>query len=200
MGKVEQTKQRIITQSAVVFNKQGVEATSIDDIIASAGISRRGFYKHFESKEELSYSVVEYLLDQNISRILDATKAGSVKKKLFRFLDLYRNPAGTGPVPESYQEGGCPVMNFGLEADDTNHTIQGKVELTIKKTLDLLTVILKSGQSSGELGADFNATAFSLKIFSAIKGGMLVSRVLKDDSYMDSIIAMLREEINALEQ
>jgi|GEM_PF-1757872 len=200
MPKVEQTKQRIISRSAVVFNKQGIEATSIDEIIASAGISRRGFYKHFESKEALSYCVVDYLLEQNISRILDATKTGSVKKKLFRFLELYRNPAGTGPLPESYQEGGCPVMNFGLESDDTNATIQGKVELAIKKTLDLLTIILKAGQSCGELSLQLNATQFALKIFSTVKGGMLVSRVLRDDSHMDNIIAMLKEEIISFEK
>ena len=49
----EQTRARIVECARRMFNRNGFEAVSIDQIMASAGLTRGGFYHHFANKEEL---------------------------------------------------------------------------------------------------------------------------------------------------
>ena len=49
----EQTRARIVECARRMFNRHGFEAVSIDEIMASAGLTRGGFYHHFANKEEL---------------------------------------------------------------------------------------------------------------------------------------------------
>jgi AcrR family transcriptional regulator len=49
----EQTRARIVECARRMFNRHGFEAVSIDQIMASAGLTRGGFYHHFANKEAL---------------------------------------------------------------------------------------------------------------------------------------------------
>jgi TetR/AcrR family transcriptional regulator, transcriptional repressor for nem operon len=48
-----ETRKRILRSARRLFNRSGFAAVSIDDIMADAGLTRGGFYKHFGTKEEL---------------------------------------------------------------------------------------------------------------------------------------------------
>ncbi|MFT3921578.1 MAG: helix-turn-helix domain-containing protein [Myxococcales bacterium] len=47
------TRARIIESARVMFNRHGFDQVSIDDIMEHAGLTRGGFYHHFESKDAL---------------------------------------------------------------------------------------------------------------------------------------------------
>jgi AcrR family transcriptional regulator len=47
------TRERIVTSARKLFNRHGFEQVSIDRIMCEAGLTRGGFYAHFESKDEL---------------------------------------------------------------------------------------------------------------------------------------------------
>lgn len=64
MKQRNQTKDKIIAASWELFSKQGYEATTIDNIISLAGISRGTFYHHFSGKEELLFTMA-YLFDDS---------------------------------------------------------------------------------------------------------------------------------------
>ncbi|HBR98559.1 MAG TPA: hypothetical protein DD979_14480 [Gammaproteobacteria bacterium] len=49
----EQKKKAIVSAARDVFHNQGFQASSVDAIAASAGVSKRTIYKHFPSKENL---------------------------------------------------------------------------------------------------------------------------------------------------
>ena len=48
-----QTRKRIVTAAAAEFRKNGVVATGLNDLMKAAGLTHGGFYKHFESKDQL---------------------------------------------------------------------------------------------------------------------------------------------------
>src|SRR5665213_804013 len=52
-GHREATKTRIVRGAQRLFNAQGFEAVSIDQIMAAADLTRGGFYRHFASKSDL---------------------------------------------------------------------------------------------------------------------------------------------------
>src|SRR6516162_7096372 len=57
-----ETRKRIIQSARRLFNRHGFAEVSIDEIMAGAGLTRGGFYKHFEGKEDLyEEAVLEFI-------------------------------------------------------------------------------------------------------------------------------------------
>ncbi|WP_158939720.1 TetR/AcrR family transcriptional regulator [Burkholderia sp. S171] len=49
----EQTRQRLLDASQIVFTKKGFVAGSVEEIVLAAGYTRGAFYSNFRSKQEL---------------------------------------------------------------------------------------------------------------------------------------------------
>ena len=47
------TRQRIIRAAAVAFRKNGIAGTGLSDLMAAAGLTHGGFYRHFDSKDQI---------------------------------------------------------------------------------------------------------------------------------------------------
>ncbi|MEO7578362.1 MAG: helix-turn-helix domain-containing protein [Massilia sp.] len=47
------TRGRIVDSARRLFNRQGFEQVSIDQIMSAAGLTRGGFYHHFSSKDQV---------------------------------------------------------------------------------------------------------------------------------------------------
>lgn len=56
------SRAKIVEQARTLFNVHGFEKVTIDMIMAKAGMTRGGFYKHFSSKEALFCAAVESFL------------------------------------------------------------------------------------------------------------------------------------------
>jgi len=48
-----ETRERILKSARHLFNRKGLAGVTIDEIMAHAGLTRGGFYKHFNTKQEL---------------------------------------------------------------------------------------------------------------------------------------------------
>ena len=60
----EQIRQKIIQNAALLFNRHGFSAVSIDDIMAGAGLTRGGFYSYFHSKSELYAEAISRFVNE----------------------------------------------------------------------------------------------------------------------------------------
>jgi AcrR family transcriptional regulator len=56
--KQQQVRDAISTAAVDLFCSQGYEATTVDDIAQSAGVSRRSFFRYFSSKDEVIGQVI----------------------------------------------------------------------------------------------------------------------------------------------
>ncbi|WP_271609779.1 MULTISPECIES: TetR/AcrR family transcriptional regulator [unclassified Bradyrhizobium] len=50
----ERNRARVVELAARLFRQHGVDAVSIADVMTAAGLTRGGFYKHFDSKDALA--------------------------------------------------------------------------------------------------------------------------------------------------
>jgi len=64
------TAKRILTGAAKAFGEHGLKATTVQDILNAAGVSRRTFYLHFRNIE----AVLDALYADSATRLLDTLK------------------------------------------------------------------------------------------------------------------------------
>ena len=194
MDKAERTKQFIIEQAAPIFNKKGLAGATVNDILDITKMSKGGLYGRFQNKEEMDENMVDFLLQKLGTKVTqEVAKEKTAVKKIFAFLDVYKNPL------TSYIDGGCPILNFGVESDDTNPVIKQKVRDMIFRSQKRLTDILTQGIENKEIAGTINIEEMSIKIFVILEGAMMMSRVTETNKYMDIMIDMLKKELKGYE-
>ena len=83
-GHKEQTRERIVERARQLFTRRGFAGVSIDEIMAEAGLTRGGFYSHFNAKEELyADSITQILSSQAVQRWSEYKAAGPVLAREF---------------------------------------------------------------------------------------------------------------------
>jgi TetR/AcrR family transcriptional repressor of nem operon len=193
MTKSERTRQFIIEQSASIINKKGVAGTAISDLMEATKLAKGGIYGNFENKDEICIEAFDYLTGIVASGLDSAIAAKrTAREKLFTLLDYYNDNLASGEV------GGCPLLNFGTEADDTNPELKQRVAKAIKRSQQRITKLVEEGQAAGEFNKRTDASLFALKMFTMIEGAIFASRVTSNKALMKSIVDILKKEIDAL--
>jgi len=81
------SREKMIIEKAIeLFARNGIDATSVQDITEACGISKGAFYLSFRSKEELLYAIVDYFMRDIVAR-LDAVirQPGLVRDRLYQY-------------------------------------------------------------------------------------------------------------------
>ncbi|MCD0470511.1 TetR/AcrR family transcriptional regulator [Flavobacterium sp. JAS] len=190
MTKGEETKQFILEKAAPIFNTKGIAATAMSDIMEATKLSKGSMYVHFENKDVLACAAVDHnmkiLGDKLIAQI---SKAKTAKEELYTYIEFFSN-AVNPPLT-----GGCPLLNFGTEADDTNPVVKEKINKGIQLNQQLLENSITKGIANGEFKADWNAEDFATVIFAMMEGGHLMSRMSGNNDKMKVIIKTLKNLI-----
>jgi TetR/AcrR family transcriptional regulator, mexJK operon transcriptional repressor len=83
---------RIIHAGKAVFLAQGFGAASVDEIAASAGVSKMTVYRHFRSKELLFAGVIDALcqqvIDDDLERMLEQPPRIALPKFARKIMDI----------------------------------------------------------------------------------------------------------------
>jgi AcrR family transcriptional regulator len=72
---VANQRDRILDAVAVVVSLAGYAAMSVEDIVVTAGVSRRTFYDHFKSKEDAFLAAYDAVAGQLVARVRAAFEA-----------------------------------------------------------------------------------------------------------------------------
>src|SRR4051795_11098272 len=63
-------RQEILRTAARLFQQQGYDATSMNDVAASLKLSKGGLYHHFQSKDEILFEIMNHAMDLTQERVL----------------------------------------------------------------------------------------------------------------------------------
>ena len=191
MNKAERTRQFIIEKSANIINRKGMAGTSLSDIMEATKLAKGGIYGNFESKDEIYIESFTYLWE-SIASELDKVimKGNTAKEKFFNFLDHYNLKSNN----TMSMEGGCPMLNFGTESDDTHPLMKENVKKAIREMQRKIFNVISDGVANNELSSAINPKEFSIKVFALIEGGILLRKVLESNSQMNIIIENIKKE------
>jgi TetR/AcrR family transcriptional repressor of nem operon len=188
LSKSEKTKQFIIEKAGPLFNKKGYAGTSMNDIMMATGLAKGGIYGHFESKDEIAAAAFEYCLSKvRADLLLTINKHSSALDRLFSILEFYTNYTLKPPV-----EGGCPILNTAVDADDAYPFLKKKAKTALNDMLNGLQKIIELGISQREIKSAINSRKASEMIFAQIEGGIMMAKVSDDVTLLNSVLDNLK--------
>ena len=176
LTKSDRTKMFIIEKSAPIFNTKGYAATSMQDILQATGLAKGGIYGNFASKDEIAVEAFDFAMNVQMDAIAfkikqEKTSAG----KLIAVLQFYKNFTVAPLI-----EGGCPLMNTAVDADDNIPFLKERAMKALKKMLSSLEYIIQRGIDNGEFSPTLNVQTEAAMIFATIEGGVMMSKLSND--------------------
>jgi TetR/AcrR family transcriptional regulator, transcriptional repressor for nem operon len=189
--KAEKTREFIIAKAAPLFNKKGYAGTSMSDIMKATGLAKGGLYGNFESKDEIAALAFEYsynLLKEDIGSKIKAKKTGV--DKLLAIFQYYKNYTVSPPI-----DGGCPLMNTAVDADDAFPFLKKKAKQALQEMLGSLQYLIKLGIQEGAFRSDLNVKKEAELIFAQIEGGIMMAKVLDDVTVLNRLLDNLKNRI-----
>lgn len=64
-AQAEENRERILDNAAELFRERGFDGIGLNDLMQAAGLTRGGFYGHFESKDDLAAQATQRALEAN---------------------------------------------------------------------------------------------------------------------------------------
>jgi AcrR family transcriptional regulator len=194
--KGERTRERIldVTYDAVI--RKGFAATSIDELVEAAGITKSGFFYHFKDKTDLAHQVIERYTGEN-ARFLDdmAARAHELSDdplhRFLIFLKLYAEAMSQLTLVHP----GCMVATVTFQDQSWNRETR---QLTIDSVLNWrgrfigwLEEIAAAYPPKGK--ADLVDLADAILAFTY--GGMTLAKALGDPTAISRQAMMFRETV-----
>ncbi|TYA78560.1 TetR/AcrR family transcriptional regulator [Seonamhaeicola marinus] len=186
------TTQYIIETVAPIFNKNGYAATSLSDITKATGLTKGAIYGNFKNKEELAYAAFKYMVNSLMKPLSDHLKlSDSPIQKLFLITDFYGNY-----YKFSKPLGGCPMLNIGVDANNTNTFLLKKVRDLVQRIQDQLCTIIEDGIEIGEISSEVNAMQYAKRIDTMIQGAVFMTYTMDDEFYMKDTMRQIDDMIH----
>ena len=70
----QEPRQEILRTAARLFQQQGYDATSMNDVAAALKLSKGGLYHHFQSKDEILYNIMSHAMDITEERVINVVR------------------------------------------------------------------------------------------------------------------------------
>lgn len=174
-GRGTETKHRIIQVAADLFHKQGIRATSPDEIIDASGTGKGQFYYYFKSKEGL---VHEVLLSH-----LRAIKSGTapINYEINSWQDLEQWFNGHIELQKRFNmTRGCPFGTVGNELSENDGLIRQDLSLIFEVMKNKLATFFVKEKAAGRLAKDANEEHLAAFAIAAVQGAMLMGKIERD--------------------
>src|SRR4026209_2296898 len=179
--KTGDTRERLLELAESAVLAKGFASTSIEELIAAAGISKSGFFYHFKDKGELAEAMMERYLVQD-KAVLDEIfrRADELNDDplhgLLVALKLFAEMLGN--LPDAHP--GCLAASFCYQDQLFNKKIRdmngGGLLRWRKRFRERLDRIVEKYPPRGPVDLE----ALSDMAASNVEGGLILGRVLKD--------------------
>ena len=186
MGHSQQDKEKnhaqIVEIAAQKMRESGTEGPGVAEIMKAAGLTHGGFYKHFDSRDDLVAEAVEAAIAQGRDGIAEVIDGAD--DPLAAFVDWY-----VSPIHRDDPGTGCAVVALGADAARADERVRaaytGQVERYVAQMEELL----------GGEGEDVRRRAIAA--VSEMVGAVLIARAVGDEALSEEILAAARADVVA---
>lgn len=178
-----ETRQRIIQVAADLFHKQGVRATSPDEIIEASRTGKGQFYHYFKSKEGLIHEVLQ--------THLEAIKSGTaaLKYEITSWQDLEQWFLSQMELQKSFaMTRGCPFGTVGNEVTENDELIRQDLSLIFEVVRNKLAAFFIREKARGQLVEAADEDRMADFCIAAIQGAMLLGKIKRDSQPVETTV------------
>ena len=178
------TRKRILDIASQEFRKNGIHATSVGEIMAMAGLTHGGFYRHFTSKEQLIAEACAVSMESIVEMVNVAMQGGeeSFINHFSDFLSLEYH----GDVTD-----GCAFVMMGSELAQADSETRRVASEGLRKWVDVI--------AQGELDAKSKTNKADILFkLSAMVGAVTMARIVDDQSLSNQILNETKDRLRRM--
>ena len=172
--------ERIVTTAAARIRESGTDQPGVAEIMRAAGLTHGGFYKHFDSREELIDKAVACALTENEPAVVQMIEQAD--DPLASFADWYVSTAHRDDPAN-----GCGVVALGADVRRVGGDAQEAYRAQVDRYLAHLQSLLESDDADSNRRA--NVT------LSAMVGAVMIARALGPTPRSDELLRDVREAV-----
>ena len=174
-GEKKANHERIVEIAAARIRESGTEAPGVAEIMRAAGLTHGGFYKHFDSRDQLVAEAAERAFDASARRTADALEGA--EDPLAAFADFYLSAAHRDDAAS-----GCAVAGLGPDAARGDERIRAQFGAGVQGYLARLEHMLGSREDA-------------VVALSSMVGALLLARAVDDPELAEELLAGVRERV-----
>jgi len=176
----ERTHKRIVKIAAKKFREEGLAKVGIAELMKEAGLTVGGFYKHFNSRDDLVAEAVSSALG-TWKRQKDAAASGGAPVSYEKLIDDYlneahRNNPGTG----------CAYSALAPEIARSDKRTRALTSEQVRNDIQLIATLLPGRDKR-------TARSRAILIFSALVGAMSLARAVSNEALSREILETVGE-------
>lgn len=183
-----ETRLRIIAIASALFLEKGLAETGVADVMTAAGLTQGGFYRHFESKDQLIAEANRAANAALFAHYQQATAGKGPREAMEIIVGLYLDQAQGGSAGVL-----CPLANLGSELRHADHHIRTVAMEGYRNLVGAFTML------AGQLGIADHASVADA-IVSTIVGAVTLSRLSVDVMIAENILDNARHTVGTLLQ
>ncbi len=175
----EKNHQRIVEIAARKIRESGIDGPGVAEIMKEAGLTHGGFYKHFDSRDDLVAEAVEEAIEQGGADLSAAVEGAD--DPLAAFVDEY--------VSEKHRDdpgSGCAVVAIGADAARADPRVRATYRAQVAKYIDYM---------EGLMGEGEGARREAIAAVTSMVGAVLISRAIDDPELSAEILAAVRADV-----
>lgn len=190
----QRTRTKIVESARILFNRHGFQGVTIDMVMKNVGLTRGGFYKHFDSKDALYAEAVSSFLNGRGAqmRAEASVDVGKISPKTARnMIDGYLSNKHLGDL-----DGQCPMIALPSDIAREGPEVQRSYEVLLNAMVDLFESNLAIKQKGQSRQRDQRRLGLSLAALCV--GGMVLARSLPESDLAGEVREAARVTAHAL--
>jgi len=177
----QQTRERIVRSAARHFRRHGESGVGIADLMSKLKLTHGGFYKHFDSKEELLTEAIRKAFDEIQARFAERVSKAKPGTELRTLIENYLSLEHCANPGE-----GCPMAALATEIGRLPKSVRAEIDKAIKQRVKRTARFLPGAT---EAERERNCMA----LMSGLIGTVTVARALTDLEARKAVLAASRD-------
>jgi TetR/AcrR family transcriptional repressor of nem operon len=195
----EDRREKILQVAEAIILQKGFSATSIEDIMLGAHITKGGFFYHFPGKIELARALVERYLEED-DRLFNglAQRAAELTEDPLQQWLLFLNLLAETMANLEDLHPGCLVASFTYESELLDEDVKALIAEGMLRWREFFRRRLESAAAAHAMDHSVSLDELADLLSSIIEGGIIVSRVFRDKMVLPQHIRQYRNYIKLL--
>jgi TetR/AcrR family transcriptional repressor of nem operon len=164
----ERNHEKILAMAARTFREHGGDSSGIGTVMKKVGLGKGGFYRHFQSKDDLFVDAVARAFDEMGRGMVEVAKSAPEGQALGAMIERYLS------IPHANSPGiGCVVAALGPELARKPLSVRRRIEVSLDAYRERLLPFVP-GETREEKLTKCRV------LFSSMAGVLMMARITSD--------------------